>query len=263
MSDSPIGVFDSGVGGLSVLRTIRAELPGEDLLYVADSAHVPYGEKSAAFIEQRALAIVEFLIARGAKAIVVACNTATSAAVATLRARFAIPIIGMEPAVKPALASTRSGVVGVLATAGTAGSDKFATLLARVGNGAQVLVQPCPGFVETVERGELDGTHVDTLVERTLAPLLARGADTLVLGCTHYPFLRASIEKIAGPAVTVVDPSPAVARELRRRLDDNGLLSARANGGGERFWSSDAPRAQSLITQLWNHDVTVMHAESE
>src|SRR5688572_1067532 len=154
MATFPIGVFDSGVGGLSVLRAIRRELPGEDLLYVADSAHVPYGDKPVAFIQQRSLAVAEFLLRLEAKAIVVACNTATSAAVAMLRERFQVPIVGMEPAVKPALTHTRSGVVGVLATAGTVNSDKFANLLARVGNGAEVVVQPCPGFVEAVERGE-------------------------------------------------------------------------------------------------------------
>ncbi|HKQ30153.1 MAG TPA: glutamate racemase [Burkholderiales bacterium] len=262
MSNAPIGVFDSGVGGLSVLHAIRRELPGEDLLYIADSAHVPYGDKPATFIERRSFAIVEFLRDTGAKAIVVACNTATSAAVTALRERFSFPIVGMEPAVKPALAHTRSGVVGVLATAGTASSDKFAALLARVGNGTDVLVQPCPGFVETVERGELAGDAVYALVERTIAPLLQRGADVLVLGCTHYPFLRALIEQIAGPAVTVVDPSPAIARELRRRLADNHLLADRNDSGSERFWSSGSPQhAQRLIAQLWGRAVVVQQIE--
>jgi len=148
----------------------------------------------------------------------------------------------------------------VLATAGTASSDKFATLLARVGAGAQVVVQPCPGFVETVERGELEGPDVHALVERTLAPLLARGADVLVLGCTHYPFLRMSIERIAGSAVTVVDPSPAVARELRRRLSESRLLCERVDSGSERFWSSDARRAQPRVVQLWSSGATVAPA---
>jgi glutamate racemase len=259
MATFPIGVFDSGVGGLSVLRAIRRELPGEDLLYVADSAHVPYGDKPVAFIQQRSLAVAEFLLRLEAKAIVVACNTATSAAVAMLRERFQVPIVGMEPAVKPALTHTRSGVVGVLATAGTVNSDKFANLLARVGNGAEVVVQPCPGFVEAVERGELDGNETYSLVERTIVPLLQRGADTLVLGCTHYPFLRTLIEQIAGPAVSVVDPSPAVARELRRRLVEQRLLSGGTGEGSERFWSSASPqRVQPLIAQLWGRDVDVL-----
>jgi glutamate racemase len=256
MSAAAIGVFDSGVGGLCVLRAIREELPHENLLYVADSAHVPYGNKPASFIEQRSLAIARFLLAQNAKAIVVACNTATGAAIATLRERFNVPIIGMEPAIKPALTHTRSGVIGVLATAGTAASGKFANLLARFSGRAQVLVQPCPGFVEAVERGELSTTDTRALVQRTVAPLLQRGADTLVLGCTHYPFLRTLIEDIAGSAVTVIDPSPAVARELRRRLTENNLLSN--TGGAENFWSSDAPqRAQPLISRLWGKTVSV------
>jgi glutamate racemase len=258
MSLSPIGVFDSGVGGLSVLRAIREELPGEHLVYVADSAHVPYGERSAAFIQERSLVISQFLIEQAAKAIVIACNTATSAAVAMLRERFAVPVIGMEPAVKPALSHTRSGVIGVLATAGTVNSDKFAGLLARVGAGARVLVQPCPGFVEAVERGELASDATRALVEHAIAPLLQKGADTLVLGCTHYPFLRTLIEEVAGPSVIVVDPSPAVARELRRRLTQNMLLDRNDAGGRECFWSSDAQRAQAAIARLWEKEITVM-----
>lgn len=259
---APIGVFDSGVGGLSVLRAIRDELPGEDLLYVADSAHVPYGDKSTAFIQQRSLVIAEFLLTLGVKAIVIACNTATSAAAAALRERFSIPIVGMEPAVKPAVTHTRSGIVGVLATAATVNGDKFVNLLTRIGNGGEILVQPCPGFVEAVERGELNGNAAYDMVERAVAPLLRRGVDTLVLGCTHYPFLRALIEQVAGPAVTIVDPSPAVARELRRRLTERHLLSDRNGGGSEHFRSSDSPqRAQPLVSQLWGRNVAVLQID--
>lgn len=261
MSTAPIGVFDSGVGGLCVLRAIRDELPDENLLYVADSAHVPYGNKPELFIEQRALAIAKFLVGQNAKAIVVACNTATSAAVATLRAQFQIPIVGMEPALKPAMTHTRSGVIGVLATSGTATSSKFANLLARFSGRAQVLVQPCHGFVEAVERGEMHAASTRTLIAQTLAPLLQRGADTLVLGCTHYPFLRTAIQEIAGPTVTVIDPSAAVARELRRRLAEDDLLSD--TGGLESFWSSDAPqRVQPLMSQLWGRPVIVSPIEA-
>jgi glutamate racemase len=258
MSAAPIGVFDSGVGGLCVLRAIRDELPHEHLAYVADSAHVPYGNKPPAFIEQRALAIAKFLLAQDAKAIVVACNTATSAAIAVLRARFSIPIIGMEPALKPAIAQTRAGVVGVLATAGTAASGKFANLLARFAGRAQVLVQPCPGFVEAVERGELTTPSTRALIAETIEPLLQRGADTLVLGCTHYPFLRPVIQEIAGPGVTIVDPSAAVARELRRRLAEANILSAGIREGAQNFWSSAAiSNAQPLMSQLWGRPVVV------
>jgi glutamate racemase len=258
MTAAPIGVFDSGVGGLSVLRAIRAELPGEDLLYVADSAHVPYGDKPAAFIQQRSIAVAEFLLQHKAKAIVVACNTATGAAIADMRARFRVPIVGMEPALKPALDHTRTGKIGVLATSGTINSDKFAHLLARFGSRAEVLVQPCPGWVEAVECGELDSAASLALVERYLAPLLQRGVDTLVLGCTHYPFLRALIEEVAGAAVGVIDPSPAIARELRRRLHEGGLLCERAGDGHARFWSSGVlERVAPLLSRLWREPVSV------
>ncbi|WP_435628549.1 glutamate racemase [Candidatus Ferrigenium straubiae] len=254
----PIGVFDSGVGGLSVLREIRCELPHEDLLYVADSGHAPYGDKPAPLIEARSIAIVEFLVSRRAKAIVVACNTATGAAVAALRARFSLPIVAMEPAVKPAAASTRSGVIGVLATGRTLASENFERLHARFGADVDILVQACPGLVEQVEAGDFSGARTRALLEQYVLPLLERQADTLVLGCTHYPFLAPLIRKIAGPSVAIVDPSAAIARELRRRLTDAGLLSHEARAGTERFWSSATPdKAQRVISQLWRTGIEV------
>src|SRR5665647_112261 len=216
-SAHPIGVFDSGVGGLAVLHEIRRELPNEDLLYVADSGHAPYGDKSAHVIEARSIAIVEFLISQHAKAIVVACNTATGVAIKALRSRFPVPIIAMEPAVKPAAAHTRSGVIGVLATSRTIASDNFAKLHERFGADVKILMQACPGLVEQVEAGNLSGDETRALLERYILPLLAQQADTLVLGCTHYPFLAPLIREIAGATVTVIDPSAAIARELRRR----------------------------------------------
>jgi glutamate racemase len=256
---NPIGVFDSGVGGLSVLREIRRELPGEDLLYVADSGHAPYGDKTGEMIEARSIAIAEFLVGQRAKAIVVACNTATGAAVATLRARFPLPIVAIEPAVKPAAASTRSGVIGVLATGRTLASENFERLFARFGTGVEILIQPCPGLVEQVEAGDLSSTRTRALLEQYVLPLLGRRADTLVLGCTHYPFLAPLIREIAGPSVTIVDPSAAIARELRRRLTDDGLLSHEPRTGAERFWSSAAPdKAQPVISQLWRTGIEVL-----
>jgi glutamate racemase len=254
----PIGVFDSGVGGLSVLRDIRRELPLEDLLYVADSGHAPYGDKPQEVIAGRALAVTEFLLAEGAKAVVVACNTATAAAAQALRARFAVPIIAMEPAVKPAVASSRSGVVGVLATSQTAASHKFVQLLGRLNVGAEVLVQPCPGLVERVEAGDLDGEATRALLADYLMPLLEQGADTLVLGCTHYPHLTPLIQDLAGPQVTVMSSGAAVARQLRRRLDEVRLLALEARPGTERFWTSGPPdRARALIARLWGAPVEV------
>ena len=260
----PIGVFDSGVGGLSVLREIRRELPNETLYYVADSAHIPYGEKSRQFVEARSVAITAFLLSRGAKAIVVACNTATGAAIGLLRSSFTLPIIGMEPAVKPAAEKTKAGVVAVLATNRTLSSDKFADLLVRFGKDVEVLVQPCAGLVEQVEAGELSGNKTSALLQRYILPLLEKGADTLVMGCTHYPFLVPLIREIAGPSVAIIDPSAAVAREVRRRLQNHELLSRDSGPGTELFWTSGAlDRVRPMINQLWDANADLRHLPDE
>jgi glutamate racemase len=257
-ASSPIGIFDSGVGGLSVLREIRMAFASEDIFYVADSAFVPYGDKSPQLVEARSIAIAEFLVDRKAKAIVVACNTATGAAITTLRSRFSVPIIGIEPAVKPAVGKTASGVVAVLATSATLSSDKFANLLARFGGDADILIQPCPGLVEQVETGELHGEKARALTAKYVLPLLERGADTIILGCTHYPFLAPLIREIAGPGVSIVDPNAAIALELRRRLEGKGLLSRDSSPGTDQFWTSGAPEdVKPVISQLWNADVQV------
>lgn len=249
----PIGVMDSGVGGLSVLHDIRAVLPSEDLLYVADSGYAPYGERSEAFIEERVTTILQYLLEQHAKAVVVACNTATGVAIDALRARFRIPIVAIEPALKPAAGMTRSGAVGVLATHRTLESDKFARLRARHAAGIDVVEQPCPGLAEQVEKGDFDGPATRTLVERYVRPLVDRGVDTLVLGCTHYPFLKPVIRAVAGPAVAIVDPGDAIARELRRQLERENLLNDSDAPGSTRFVTSGAPdRARRVIGQLWN-----------
>ncbi len=247
-----IGIFDSGVGGLSVLRHIRDALPGARLIYVADSGHVPYGDKSPAYIEQRSVAVTAFLVEQGAEAVVIACNTATAAAAATLRRKFSLPVVAMEPAVKPAVAATRSGVVGVLATIGTLESARFAALLDKYAGNVEIVTQGCPGLVEQVERGDFASAETRALVARYTAPLLARGADTLILGCTHYPFLAPLIREIVGADVALVDTGAAVARELRRRVD--GELAPLAPGGPGRteFWTSgDARQAAAIISALW------------
>ncbi|MDH4609678.1 glutamate racemase [Pseudomonas sp. BN102] len=253
-----VGVFDSGVGGLSVLREIRALLPRESLLYVADSGHVPYGEKSADFIRERSHRIAEFLLGQGAKALVLACNTATVAAVADLRERYPqLPIVGMEPAVKPAAAATRSGVVGVLATTGTLKSAKFAALLDRFAGDVRVITQPCPGLVERIEAGDLMGPDTRQLLAGYVKPLLAEGCDTLILGCTHYPFLRPLLHQLVPDSVSLIDTGAAVARQLQRLLDARGLLAA---GQAERcrFWSSGAPAAmQEVLPILWGDSARV------
>ena len=253
----PIGVFDSGVGGLSVLREIRRALPAETLCYVADSAHAPYGERSVAYIEARSRHIIGFLQAQGAKAVVVACNTVTGLVIGHLRAAFpGLPLIAIEPAVKPAAQSTHSGVIGLLATRQTVASPGLQRLLQLHASGRQVLLQACPGWVERVERGELDGAETEAAVAQFLRPLLAQGADTLVLGCTHYPFLAPLIRRLAGPAVQVLDPAPAVARELARRLAALDLLNPATKVGREQFWTSADPRRIGpVISALWGAPV--------
>lgn len=234
----PIGVFDSGIGGLSVLRHIQLALPQEHLLYVADSGFAPYGGKPESVIVARTLAIAEFLLARGAKALVVACNTATGAAIQGLRERYpALPIVGVEPGLKPAAAITKSGRVGVLATERTLGGVKFNLLHEQItaATGVHFLLQPCIGLADQVEKGELRSAATAVLVQRYVAPLLEAGADTLVLGCTHYPFLQPAIENVAQgtgkPEINVIDTGEAVARQLKRMLSEYGLSRQSAENG--------------------------------
>jgi glutamate racemase len=255
MTTGAIGVFDSGVGGLSVLHHIRRTLPDARLIYVADSAHVPYGDKSVHYIEQRSIALTHFLIEQGADAIVIACNTATAAAAATLRRDFTCPIIGMEPAVKPAVAATKSGVVGVLATVGTLESARFAALLERYAGDVEIVTQGCPGLVEQVELGELHSTQTRHFVERYTAPLLSRGADTLILGCTHYPFLAPLIREVVGTNITLVDTGDAVARHLQHRLLTELPERPPGDNTAQFFSSGDETAASRIMSMLWENPV--------
>ena len=253
-----IGVFDSGVGGLSVLRHIREVLPNERLIYVADSAHVPYGEKSREYIEARSLLITQFLQQQGADAIVIACNTASAAAAAALRSQFSIPIIAMEPAVKPAVAASRNGIVGVLATTGTLASARFAALLERYAGEVEIITQGCPGLVEQVERGDLSGPQTRELIKQYTAPLLARGADTLILGCTHYPFLAELISDVVGSNIALVDTGAAVARHLQRRIQTELPVRSAAGASAQFFTSGEAALATPIMTALWGEGVEVL-----
>ncbi len=271
-SRGAIGVFDSGVGGLSVLHHIRQTLPNDRLIYVADSGHVPYGDKSPAYIEQRSQTLTRFLIEQGAHAIVIACNTATAAAVSSLRGQFDLPIVGMEPAVKPAVAATKSGVVGVLATVGTLESARFAALLERYGGDVEIVTQGCPGLVEQVELGELHSARTRELVERYTAPLLARGADTLILGCTHYPFLASLIRDVVGNGIALVDTGEAVARQLQRRIRTElpahqvSVHPEPVEGRtpSEQFFTSgDATPASRIMSVLWNEPVSARRLPDE
>ncbi len=269
---SAIGVFDSGVGGLSVLHHIRQTLPHERLIYVADSGHVPYGDKSPLYIEARSLALTKFLVEQGAEAIVIACNTATAAAINTLRSRFTLPIVGMEPAVKPAVAATKSGVVGVLATVGTLESARFAALLERYAGNVKIVTQGCPGLVEVVERGDLHSLEARRLIERYTAPLLAQGADTFILGCTHYPFLAPLIREVVGEAITLVDTGEAVARQLQHRLQTELPTREQTvrpepvegqNNSAQFFTSGDVEQATRILSALWGEEILARQLPNE
>ncbi len=241
----PIGMFDSGVGGLSVLRAVRSELPNQPVYYLGDQVHVPYGPRSLEEVRGFSEEITRFLISLGAELIVVACNTASAAALHWLRERFAgVPFVGMEPAVKPAAEQTHTGKVGVLATPATFQGALYASVVERFASGVQIYQDTCPGLVQEIEAGNLEGAETRRILETALRPMLAAGIDTIVLGCTHYPFVIPLIESIAGPAVRVIDPAPAVARQVSRvlRQQDNfrpgnapGPLRAFTSGAVEDF----------------------------
>ena len=220
----PIGVFDSGLGGLTVLAALRARLPGEDFIYFADTHFLPYGEKPEAFIQARGKAIALALVEQGAKAIVVACNTATAAAVDTIRAIVPRPVVALEPAVKPAVALTRTGVVGVLATTRTLASTRFQRLVQTHAGSVRVMTQACPGLADAIETLGPDSPRVQALLDEYVTPLAAAGADVVVLGCTHYPWVRAGIAARLPAGVTIVDTGEAVARQVERRLQGESHL---------------------------------------
>jgi glutamate racemase len=268
MSDRrPIGVFDSGVGGLSILASIRQLLPSEDVLYFADQAHVPYGRRPLEEVAGFSLGIAHFLLGLDAKLIVVACNTASAAALQDLRQRLPeVPFVGMEPAVKPAAELTQSGSIGVLATPVTFEGRLFASLVERFGEGLDIHQATAPGLVERIETGDLDSAGTRKILVDAVEPLKALGIDTLVLGCTHYPFIIPLVEELLGPDVTVIDPAPAVARQTRRLLEAGGRLTDSVGPGRLTFISSSDPTelvsaARRLIDEpgdgllaLWDDD---------
>ena len=250
-----IGIFDSGVGGLSVLREIRKLLPGEACVYYADTANCPYGSKTRAFIIGRAVAITQLLLDRGCDIIVVACNTATAAAIATLRARFPVRFVGIEPAVKPAALTSRTGTIGVLATASTLSSAKYRKMKETYGDKVAIAEGVGQGFVELVEAGELTGPRAEAVVRASLGPLLEAGADRIALGCTHYPFLLPTLEKVAAayavPDIRVIDPAVAVARQLAKVLAEEGIpLRGGADGTTELLASGPDGTLKKLFQTL-------------
>jgi glutamate racemase len=250
-SDGPIGVFDSGVGGLAVLWELRRLLPAEDLLYFADQAHFPYGPRPLAEVRELALRAAGLLVERGAKLIVVACNTASSAALPALRAALDVPVVGIEPAVKPACALTRCGRVGVLATSGTVTGDALDRLVERTAGGIEVVRIAAGGLVELIESGEGGAPLLESALAQALAPLRAAEVDVVALGCTHFAFVRSAVERMLGPGVAVLEPAAAVARQAARVLEREGLLAPQGRQGTTAYdSSSDRTRLREAVARL-------------
>jgi glutamate racemase len=258
----PIGVFDSGLGGLSVAREIRARLGHEDILYLADSAYCPYGGRPLEEIRARSIAVTNALVDRGAKLIVAACNTASGAAIELLRKTFELPIVGLEPAVKPAAASSRAGRIAVLATPATLQTERFHRLVDNHGTGVDVVKIACAGFVEMVEKGAVSGPETIELVREVLEPAREAGVDRVVLGCTHYPFLRGAVAEVLGDGVEILDSGAAVARQVERVLRENGLL--RSGGEGAiRFLTTGIPaQIAPVVDRLWGRPVEIERVEA-
>jgi glutamate racemase len=260
---NPIGVFDSGVGGLSVLRAMRAQMPTEAMIYFGDQGHVPYGPRPIEQIQGFSEGITRFLLDQGAKLIVVACNTASAAALQYLRKTFPdVPFVGMEPAVKPAAEHTHSGKVGVLATPATFQGALYASVVERFANGVELLQSTCPGLVQQIEQGNLYGKETRKILEDALLPMLEKGIDTVVLGCTHYPFVIPLIQRIVGESVRVIDPAPSVARQAGRLLEAGGTKNPNKGRGRVQFYTSgDADALASLLPTLLGESGEVKRVE--
>ncbi|MEN3373152.1 glutamate racemase [Dechloromonas sp. ZS-1] len=260
MNAKPIAVFDSGLGGLTVLQALRARLPHEDFLYFADTRFLPYGEKPEAFLRERGVRIAERLAERGCKALVVACNTATAAAAESIRAAIDLPIVALEPGVKPAIALTQSRVIGVLATTRTLQSERFRRLVDAHGQGIQVIAQPCPGLADAIEEAGTESATVAALLDAYVTPLRVAGADVVVLGCTHYPWVAEAIAARMPPGTCLLDTGEAVARQLERLLAGAGL---QGQGGGQvRIATSGAPQqVAATVDRLLGQKMQVEHWE--
>lgn len=257
--NQPIGMFDSGVGGLSVWREVASLLPREELIYFSDNAHCPYGPKSVEEVILLSEKIVEYFISKDVKMVVVACNTATAAAIDHLRDKYSIPFVGMEPAVKPAALHTKTGAVGILATAGTLGGRLFNMTKQRYASNVKVVMEVGTGLVELVENGEQYGEKAKELLQKYVKPMLLRKVDHIVLGCTHYPFFRPLIDEIAGPNVTIVDPAPAVARRVKDILEEQGLLSKAMDAPKYHFFASgSADTLKELLVKALRVDISLV-----
>jgi glutamate racemase len=247
----PVGVFDSGIGGVSVLTAIREELPAIDLIYAGDNIHLPYGEKTMDEIVAYSRGVVEFLRSKGCSVIVIACNTASAAALKKLREEYSdLVFIGMEPAVKPAAEQTQTGAVGVMATTATFQGELFASVVERFASGVKVIQQPCPGLVQQIEAGELDTPATMKMLRGWLEPMKAQNIDRIVLGCTHYPFVRNAIKTILGDGVTIIDPAPAIAKQVRRVLESRNELNKNGHGALRWYTSGNAAQFARTLQQL-------------
>ena len=262
---APIGIFDSGVGGLSVLRAVRKQFPCHPVIYLADQGHVPYGARTKDEVRAFAVGITRFLLDQGARLIVVACNAASAAALYHLREVFPdVPFVGMEPAVKPAAATTHSGVIGVLATPVTFQGELYASVVARFAKGVTVLQDVCQGLVGQIEAGNLDAPETRAILERALAPMMERGVDTVVMGCTHYPFVIPLIQHIVGPGVQVIDPAPAVARQTGRLLEARGWLAQCNQQAPVSFYTTGVPsQLGEMLPRLLNETHVVQYVRWE
>lgn len=252
MDTRPIGIFDSGIGGLTVLQVAQEALPTERFLYVGDNAHMPYGPRSLAEVRAFSMGIVRGLLAKDCKLIVIACNTASAAALSSLREAYTgVLFVGMEPAVKPAVEHTRTGTVGVIATVATFQSELYASVVERFAHEVEVLHQPCPGLVKQIEAGEFDSPKTEAMLRGWLEPMLERNIDALVLGCTHYPIVRPLIEGIVGPNVRVIDPAPAIARQVKRLLEQEDMTAPADAVGGTTYWTSgDASEFAAMMQRM-------------
>lgn len=263
MKSRPIAVFDSGLGGLTVLRALRGRLPQEDFFYFADTRFLPYGDKPEVFLKARGVAIAEALVKRGAKALVIACNTATAAAAEAIRAAVDLPIVALEPGVKPAVSLTKSGVIGVLATTRTLASERFQRLVGNHAQHLQVIPQACPGLAEAIETEGPDSARVAVLLDGFVAPLAAAGADVVVLGCTHYPWVAEAIARRLPAGVTLLDTGEAVAKQLERLLAAGNLQGGGAAGQGKLVVATSGSPLQVIATvdRLWGQKLPVEHWE--
>ena len=260
MTQQPIAVFDSGLGGLTVLRALRERLPQEDFFYFADTRFLPYGDRPEVFLKERGVLIAEALARRGAKALVIACNTATAVAAEAIRAASVLPVVALEPGVKPAAALTRSGVIGVLATTRTLHSERFERLVGNHANHLRVVAQACPGLAEAIETEGPASPAVDALLDTFVAPLATAGADVVVLGCTHYPWVAAAIARRMSAGVTLLDTGEAVARQLERLLAAGGLLGG-GSGRSQLATSGGPERVAATVDRLFGQKIPVAHWE--